>query len=44
MAEEDFNLILEKIKSLKNPDYISFIKIKHFLEDIENAIALSNMN
>jgi hypothetical protein len=29
---------------MKNPDYISFIKIKHFLEDVDNALALSNMN
>jgi len=29
---------------MKNPEFISFIKIKHFIEDIENALALSNMN
>ena len=35
---------MNKITSIQNPEYVSFIKIKHFLEDIENSIALSNMN
>jgi len=44
LGEEDFGLIMNKITSIQNPEYVSFIKIKHFLEDIENSIALSNMN
>lgn len=42
--EEDFSLILEKIKSKKNPDNVSFIKIKNFIEDVMNALQIANMN
>jgi hypothetical protein len=44
LVEEDFNLIIEKIKSKKNADSISLIKIKNFLDDFANGAALANLN